>query len=307
MGGRNLIIILVAVALGLLAVFLANSYFSGVEEKNQRIAEENQLTPIVVATQPLDFGSPLTTENIRMQNYPATSVPEGAFLSVEDAMKGGRVVLRPIVPNEPILASKVSGTDGRAVLAANLPEGMRAYTIPVNSLESVAGFVRPGDTVDVMLTRQIPGEGAQGDDLMSEILLERVQVLAIDQQASEQATQPGVGAVATVLVTLREAQELSLARRLGTLGLVLRNVEDLDEANTGTVTNRNVGDQRFRIGPRRTQSAAPAAPAAPVQRVVSVQPAPSGAGQEVRWMGPTMTVYRGTDSTVHGVGPLGGR
>ena len=305
MGGRNLIIILVAVALGLVAVILANSYFSGVEERNQQIAEANQLTPIVVATQPLEFGSPLTTENVRMQNYPQSSIPEGAFLSVEDALRDGRVALRPIVPNEPILASKVSGTDGRAVLAANLPEGMRAYTIPISALEQVAGFVRPGDVVDVMLTRQIPGEGSNAEDMMAEILLERVQVLAIDQIASEQATDPQVGGVATVLVSLREAQILSVARRMGTLGLVLRNVEELEEADTGTITNRSFGDQR-RTFARRTQSAPQQAAApAPTQRIVAVQPAPGNTGQEVRWMGPTMTVYRGTDPTTHGVGQLG--
>ena len=307
MGGRNLIIILVAVALGLIAVVLANSYFSGVEERNQQIAEANELTPIVVATQPLEFGSPLTTENVRMQNYPRASLPEGAFMSVEDALKGGRVALRPIVPNEPVLASKVSGTDGRAVLAANLPEGMRAYTIPVSSLEMVAGFVRPGDVVDVMLTRQIPGEGSQGDDQMAEVLLERIQVLAIDQVASEQATQPQVGGVATVLVTLREAQILSVARRMGTLGLVLRNVEELESADTGTVTNRSFGDQRRTFARRTAPAPQQQVAAAPVQRVVPVQPAPGNAGQEVRWMGPTMTVYRGTDPTTHGVGQLGGR
>ena len=156
---RNLIIIGIAVFLGVIAVILANSYFSGVEERQEQIAEEQRLARIIVATQPMEFGEPLTTENIRLQNWPAQSVPEGAFLTVADALKDNRVALRPIVPGEPILASKVSGTDGRATLAALLPEGMRAVSIPINNVNGVAGFVLPGTTVDVLLVRQIEGGG----------------------------------------------------------------------------------------------------------------------------------------------------
>ena len=304
MGGRNLIVVAIAVALGLLAVFLANSYFSGVDERNAQEAESNRLERIVVATQPLAFGNPLTTENVRLQNFPAASVPEGAFRSIEDALRNGRVALRPIVVGEPILASKVSGTDGRAVLAANIPEGMRAYTVPINSLEGVAGFVRPGDTADIMLTRQMPGGGAEELDQIAEIILERVQILAIDQVADEMATAPQVGGVATVLVTLDEAQKLSIARRLGTLSMVLRNVQEEEPALAAPVTGRDVVDTRYYRRARNTGGAPPARAAAPAPQQVIVQASPQGE-TEVRWMGPTMTVIRGTDTSVVGVGPLG--
>src|SRR3546814_6913619 len=97
----------------------------------------------------------------------------------------------------PILAGKVSGEGGRATLASILPEELRAVSIPVNQVTGVAGFVRAGDVVDVMLTRQIPGEGAQRDDKMTTVVLENVYVLAIDQIANENETEPTVGQTAT--------------------------------------------------------------------------------------------------------------
>src|SRR5687768_8577631 len=134
MGGqRNLIIIGVAVLLGLFAVFIANSYFSGVEQRQAQIADQQKLSRIVVASQPLKFGTKLTADNVRLQNWPAGSVPQGAFTSIAAALKDSRVALRPIVVNEPVLADKVSGTDGRATLAANLPAGMRATSIPISA------------------------------------------------------------------------------------------------------------------------------------------------------------------------------
>src|SRR3546814_5491485 len=88
----------------------------------------------------------------------------------------------------PILAGKVSGEGGRATLASIIPEELRAVSIPVNQVSGVAGFVRAGDVVDVMLTRQIPGDGSTQQDKMTTVVLENVYVLAIDQVRSEEHT-----------------------------------------------------------------------------------------------------------------------
>ncbi|MBU3991227.1 MAG: Flp pilus assembly protein CpaB, partial [Alphaproteobacteria bacterium] len=169
MQGRNWIILGVAIAIGLFAVIMVNAYFSGVQEKQARLTQEQALVRIVVAAQPMEFGTKLTPQTVRLQNWPASSVPEGAFRTIPDALKDNRVALRPIVPGEPVLASKVSGADGRATLAALLPEGMRAFSIPVDTLRGVAGFVLPGTMVDVLLTRRIPGEGAGAADLRAAV------------------------------------------------------------------------------------------------------------------------------------------
>ena len=294
MQGRNLIMLGIAVVLGLLAVVIANAYFSGVEQRQVATAQQQNLARIVVATRPLEFGGKLALENVRMQNWPADSVPEGAFRTIEEATKGGRVVLRPIVVGEPILASKVSGTDGRAVLSANLPEGQRAIAIPVSAVNGVAGFVRPGDVVDVLLTRQIPGEGATGDDLMVNVVLEKVQVLAIDQSANEADTAPKVGATATVQVDMYGAQKLILAQRIGSLSLALRNVQSQMQDNFAVVTARDLGGGGLYRGARRTPTMAmgPTTFAAPGAAGVMVPSRPTG---------PSMTVFRGTGATEYEV------
>ncbi|MBS7670731.1 Flp pilus assembly protein CpaB [Croceicoccus gelatinilyticus] len=291
MGSRNLIYILIAVGLGLVAVVLANSYFSGIEERQERSAQEQQLARIVVATQPLDFGSPLTTENIRLQNYPSNSVPVGAFFSIEELLQGGQVALRPIVPGEPILADKLSG---RAVLSAKLPDGMRAMSIPISATNAVSGFIRPADIVDVLLTRNL------GDDeQVTEVVMEAVQVLAIGTTQSENATEPGLAGTATVLVDLFGAQKLTLARKMGDMSLVLRNVENAEEGPGVAVMTRDVSPFRKRSGGGVSQQAA-AAPA-------PAGPAPSGGRVAApRPSGPSMTVVRGTAAQDYSVDRLGG-
>jgi len=306
MGGRNLAILAVAVVLGIIAVVLANAWFSGVEERQERIAEEQQLTRIVVATQPLEFGAPLTTENLRMQNFPAASVPAGSFTTIEAAINGGRVALRPIVPGEPVLADKVSGADGRAVLSALLPDGMRAVSIPIGAVTGVSGFVRPGDIVDIILTRQIPGNGSTAQDLMNDVIMEGVPVLAIDQQASDQATAPSVGRTAVVQVDQFGAQKLVLAHRLGTLTLALRNVENQEPGALTTVTARDVGNPNIYLRGRGNAAPPPAPRPAGYAPSASAPQRPAQAAP-ARPSGPSMSIIRGTESTEYPVGRQGGR
>lgn len=295
---RNLIMIGVAVMIGLVAVYLANTYFSGVQQRQDREAEQAQMAQIVVATQPMQFGTSLGTTNLRLANWPANSVPQGAFVSIDEATRGGRVALRPIAIGEPILADKVSGEGGRATLASILPEELRAVSIPVNQVSGVAGFVRAGDVVDVMLTRQIPGEGSTQADKMTTVVLENVYVLAIDQVANENETEPKVGQTATVQTDTVGAQKLALAREVGALSLMLRNVENQAVGGTRTVTVADLGGAGLYIPAKQGRSAAAApAPAAVTSAGGTVRRAPSG---------PTMSIVRGVEPVTYEVKRKGG-
>jgi pilus assembly protein CpaB len=294
MGQRNLLIIVAAIFLGLIAVFLANSYFSGVETQQAKLAEENRMARIAVASQALEFGTQISQQNVRLVNWPANSVPDGAFTSIEEATRN-RVALRPIVPGEPVLASKVSGANGRAVLSANLPEGQVAFTIPISEVAGVGGFARPGDIVDVLLTRQIPGEGAGSADKMTDVIMQAVPVLATDQIASEQDTAPKVSKSATLQVDLMGAQKLALSTQLGALSLALRNVADQSQGARRTVTQRDVSNSRLFIRARTNNAAARS------NTMLPPVPVPTLAGGPValppRPMGPSMTIVRGTKTT----------
>ncbi|MXO86000.1 Flp pilus assembly protein CpaB [Altererythrobacter aurantiacus] len=304
MRGRNLAVLGIAVFLGLIAVFLANSYFSGIEARQERLAQDEAMTRIVVATQDMGFGTALAPTNMRLAAWPAASVPIGAFTSIEDATRGGRVALRPLAVGEPILSSKVSGEGGRATLSAVLPEDQRAVSIPVNEITGVAGFVRAGDVVDVMLTRQIPGDGAQGDDQFTSTVLENVLVLAIDQVASESETAPAVGKTATLQTDLYGAQKLTLANQLGNLSLALRNVENQTVGGTSPVLPSDLGSAGLYIPARNTGGGSPAPAPAP-RMAQATTPAAAPAPSAPRYRGPTMQIVRGTDNETYEVNRYG--
>jgi len=148
-----------AVLFGLLAVFLAQTWLNNQDAAHMRSLEAQRKAPapersIVVAARPLRFGEQLTASALRELPWPQEALPAGAFGKIADLIAAKRVVLTPMEPNEAVLASKVTGPGQRATLSAVLDPGMTAVTVRVNDVEGVAGFVLPGDRVDVMLTRQ---------------------------------------------------------------------------------------------------------------------------------------------------------
>jgi pilus assembly protein CpaB len=256
---------------------------------------------IVVASQGLAFGSPLSVQNVRLANWPADSVPEGAFTSLEEATKN-RVALRPIVPGEPVLASKVSGANGRATLSANLPIGQLAYSIPISDVAGVGGFIRPGDVVDVILTRKIPGDGAKDYDKMATVVLEAVPVLGIDQVSDESKTEPAVGKTATLQVDTAGAQKLALSTQLGVMTLALRNVGDQVQGSHQTLTSRDIGGHRV-IVPSRGSVVRAYPVAAPQLGSAWPMPTPNRlpGTPATQYSGPKMTIVRGVKTTEEGL------
>src|SRR5208283_2723499 len=147
-----------AVLFGLLAVFLAQIWLNNqADERLKSIDAQRKAAPptrsIVVAGKPLRFGDELSASALREMPWPQDALPAGAFGKIADLTSGKRVVLLPIDVNEAVLATKITGPGQRATLSAMLGAGMKAVTVRVNDVEGVAGFVLPGDHVDVLLTR----------------------------------------------------------------------------------------------------------------------------------------------------------
>jgi pilus assembly protein CpaB len=238
----------VAVLFGVFAVFLAQSWLNGQAEMRMRNLEAQKkpavTQTIVVATKPLRFGNELASSSLREVSWPEEALPAGAFRSISDIVDAGgrRVVLTAIDPNEPVLSSKITGPGQRATLSATLQDGMRAVTIRVNDVEGVAGFVLPGDRVDVALTRQ---KDANGNNRSStDIVLQNTRVLAIDQIADERNDKPAVVKAVTLEVETAGAQKLSLAASVGTLSLMLRRAGEsaLEATRVMTLSDLTAGD-----------------------------------------------------------------
>lgn len=221
---------------------------------------------IVVAKEALRYGAELTAEMLTEIDWPSNALPEGAFESIADLTASGRrLVLSPVEPNEPILVAKLSGADGRATLSNRLAPGMRAVTIRVDDISGVAGFVTPGDRVDVVMTRQrtatpqVSGEGqstsTQNGEFASEVILEDIKVLTADQNADERSTTPGVVRAVTVEVSSQQAQKVALAQQAGTLYLLLRAAGDQavatpSDVDTIKTTSTNDGKGLLDGGPK---------------------------------------------------------
>jgi len=137
--------------------------------------------------------------------------------------------LKIVHVGEPVLRAYVSGFGGRATMSREVSRGMRAVAIRIDDVSGVAGFILPGDRVDVMLTRQVEGSAAGGSNLATDVILQNITVLGVDQLADQDRDKPVVGRTVTVEVTTEQAQKLALAQQAGTLGLALRNAESVDQ------------------------------------------------------------------------------
>lgn len=221
-----------AIIFAIAAIFMAQDWL-----KKQSAADVRNVLPtktVVVANTPLEFGAIIRKEHIRAIEWPAGGIPKGSFQKIDELIQKGsnRVVLRRIEANEPIMKSKVSGFGGRASLSTIIADDMRAATIRVNDVNGVAGFILPNDRVDVLVTRdRISGANqGRGRDLITDVLLQNVKVLAIDQDANQKKDKPSVAKAVTLEVTARQSQKLVLAQRVGTLSLALRNIKNASAA-----------------------------------------------------------------------------
>jgi pilus assembly protein CpaB len=247
-----------AVVFGGISIFVADALVKSKAGDNQAAAvpaepqKAVEFKKIVVAKAALRYGMELTSDQLSEIDWPSDALPDGAFASIADLTGSGkRVVLSPVEPNEPILAAKLSGADGRATLANLLEPGKRAVTIRVDDISGVAGFVTPGDRVDVVLTRQqqgAPVQAAEGgapaaapSEYASEVILADIKVLTADQNSDERAVAPGVAKAVTIEVSTEEAQKVALAQQIGTLYLLLRSAGDQTSADGSAVTAADLG------------------------------------------------------------------
>ena len=236
----TIVMISLAALFGLIAVFLAQSWLTSQSEKRLRSLEANNVpnapiaaTTIVVASKPLRFGTELGSSVMREVGWPGDAVPTGAFGKISEITQGNarRVVLAPIEVNEPILVTKVTGPGQRATLSATLQDGMRAVTVRVNDVDGVAGFVLPGDRVDVALTRQ-----PDRNNPTTDVVLQNIRVLAIDQTSDERNDKPSIAKAVTLEVDPASAQKLALSAAVGALSLMLRKAGDTLTEATRRIT-----------------------------------------------------------------------
>lgn len=264
---NSIVILCLSIAMGGVAAFLTHGWLQSHTRTTSSTAPDRT---IVVASAPLAFGAALTDDNVTEIKWAATALPDGAFSSKQDLLKDGRrVVLSPLNRNEPVLQSKITQPGQRASLSSLVQDGMRAVTLRVDDVRGVAGFILPGDYVDVVLI----GEGSSSKrESYSEILLHHVKVLAIDQLASERQEHPTVAKAVTVEVTPDQAQKILLAANVGKLSLILRQPDDPGLQSSKRITEADLG---FRKPAEPVRIAPPPPPPPPPVSTRAVAPPPT--------------------------------
>jgi pilus assembly protein CpaB len=219
---RTVMMIVMALVFGTAAVWAGQKWLDRQSNRLQQmqvVAKPAATQKIVVAALPFKFGTELSREHLREIEWPQGALPKGAFGSIEEILDGTtrRVALSGTEENEPILRTRITGPGQRASLSAVLTEGMKAFTVRVNDIAGVAGFILPGERVDVLLTRS-----ADREDSFADVILQGIRVLAVDQSADERADKPAIVKAVTLEVTTAQAQKLTLAASVGTISLTLR-------------------------------------------------------------------------------------
>ena len=241
-----LIAAVVAVAAGVAAL-----QYSGKNANPQpaAVAAVQPTTPnvstvdVLVAKTIIPMGTTLEASMIERQPWPSHLVLDGMITAdSKDANLVGKVARAPFSVREPLMSSKIANPNDPSFLAAVLPEGMRAVTIATDAISGVAGYVFPGDHVDLLLTHSIPRDVRTGNDIrvgkpqLSEVLAANVRVLAVNvrpQPGKESAA--NTPANVTLEVTEQDAQKIRLAEKNGGLSLALRSIKDKDNIDVPAV------------------------------------------------------------------------
>ncbi|PZU08598.1 Flp pilus assembly protein CpaB [Sphingomonas sp.] len=340
MNSRKLMLMAGALVFALISAMLARNLVGGGTAPAAQAAATPQVTgpEVLVATRALPAGTIITPDAFRYQPWPNELVQEAYFLrgTTDQQTLNGTVVRFPITAGQPITQGALVKPGDRGFLAAALAPGMRAVTISVSMASGVAGFVFPGDRVDLLLTQTVSG-GGDGDPLRAtETIVRNLRVLATDQKTDKSVDEAGKTVVTafsnvTIEATPKISEKIAVAQTLGSLSLSLRPIADdrmeLErQIAAGEISVPEKGDpkaekqmmlqiaarpvetdtlttgaevSRFARAsvPGKSEAAASAGPATPAQ------PTPASFGQAAtRARGPVITIARGQTVTETPVG-----
>ena len=267
---RFLFVMAGALIFGLLAAFSVSRYLSSAQ------ANSTNMTKIAVAKVDIPVGTKIIQEQIEEVEFPANSIPNGAFESAQKLV--GRVAVVQIAAREAVTDSKLAPEGTSGGLTAIIPEGYRAMTVKVDDASGVSGFLQPGAIVDVVVVID-PKENSINQDPISKVVLQNVRVLANAQnmdKPKDEREATSVKAV-TLQVTPEQAEKLALAANEGKLQLIMRNSIDQGDTQTTGINKRSLltGERANPLPePGSLKSEQPEAKPAPAPRRVRAEPAP---------------------------------
>ncbi|MFE8584792.1 Flp pilus assembly protein CpaB [Sphingomonas sp. NCPPB 2930] len=278
MDSRKLLLVLGALVVAGMTALFARTITSGSSAPQAAaaviVAPAESGPEVLVATRTLPVGTIIDPTALKFQPWPKDMV-QGAYYvkgQADPTKLQGTVLRYAITAGQPLTQGSVVPPGDRGFLAAALTPGMRAVTVPVSAQTAVAGFVFPGDRIDMVLTQDVAGGGDGPPLKVSETIMRNVRVLATDQSTDHQAGSDGKTAVhpfttVTVETTPKMAEQLAVAQTVGTLSLSLRALADQPDRTAGAsqpmidrasyVTGGDVSRYQRRTVPGRQANAGP--------------------------------------------------
>jgi pilus assembly protein CpaB len=256
----------IAVVVGVIAAIAVYNWMTGEKERlEKRMAEAIATENVVVATVEIPMGTPVNAEKVQLVEWPKANMPPGAVQTIEAA--DGRVALLSIQQGDPITEVKLMPRGGApGILSYKIPEGHRAMTLGVDQVSGVAGFITPGNRVDVVLTGQPFGH----KEPMSRIILQDIPILATGQVIEQDPEgKPIVVPTVTMDLTPEDVEKLALANDQGRLQLVLRRAGEKGEATTVGATVKRIIEPGKKIVKKKRRR--PPRKALPVRKAVAMK------------------------------------
>src|SRR4051812_36059860 len=231
---KKLALLVGALVIAVITAVMAKNMFAGAGAQQAAAAPVPMGPKVLVAKKALPVGTIIDADSFSFQPWPKELMQSAYYLENQpdgDPKKLlGTVVRYPITAGQPVTRGSLVGPQDRGFLAAALGPGMRAITVPVNSSSGVAGFVFPGDHVDLVLTQQVEGGGDGPALKVSETIVRNIRVLATDQRVTDKdkdgKTEVKTFSNVTLEVTPRIAEKVAVAQSMGMLSLSLRSIAD---------------------------------------------------------------------------------
>ena len=233
MDRKKLVLLLGALIIAIGTAFAARTMLAGDATPTAQAAPQPTGPRVLVAKRALPAGTIITADALSYQPWPKELVQDAYFIDGESDMNKlmGTVVRYPVTAGEPVTQGSLVAPGDRGFLAAALGPGMRAVTVPVSAMTGVAGFVFPGDRVDLVLTQEVSSNSDDRPLKTAETVLRNLRVLATDQTTEQTKGEDGKTVVSvfrtvTLEVTPKIAEKVAVAQTLGTISLVLRSIAD---------------------------------------------------------------------------------
>ncbi len=232
---KKVALLIGALVIAVVTAVMAKNMFTGAGADQANAAPVVPMGPkVLVARKALPVGTIVDAESLTFQAWPKELVQNAYYTEgspdADMSKLLGTVVRNPVTAGQPLTRGALVGPNDRGFLAAALGPGMRAVTVPVSNTTGVAGFIFPGDRVDMVLTQDVAGGGDGPPLKVSETIIRNLRVLATDQRVNskdeEGKTVVKTFSTVTLEVTPRIAEKITVAQSVGSLSLALRSIAD---------------------------------------------------------------------------------